>query len=254
MIVRRSGISALYGLLVIVLIIAGAFYVAIPMVATSSTSTSPSTTSSVPTSSASSTTGPSTGTLTMRIDQPLIVAPGVNETLTLRFSAIGTVSGTYSLSASSLPQGVSMAFQPSSVNFPSQLSSSVTVTLSAATGAAVQNATVNVQATAGSKVYTSPFSLQSVQALVLIQGNAFKPSSLTVPVGTKVYWLNLDASGGGDINSQPHDVTALDGSFSSGTANLQQYSIYTFTFTKAGTFKYDSSAQPTMTGQVVVTG
>jgi plastocyanin len=109
-------------------------------------------------------------------------------------------------------------------------------------------------ATSGSTVYTQQFPLQSVKALVLIQGNAFIPGTLTVAAGTKVYWLNLDASGGGDVNSVAHDVTALDGSFSSGSGNLQQYSIYSFTFAKAGTFKYDSSVQPSMTGQIVVTG
>jgi plastocyanin len=69
-----------------------------------------------------------------------------------------------------------------------------------------------------------------------------------------VYWLNLDAAGGGDVNAVGHDVTALDGSFSSGNGNLHQYDIYGFTFTKPGTFKYQSAAQPSMTGQVVVTG
>jgi plastocyanin len=113
---------------------------------------------------------------------------------------------------------------------------------------------VSILATSGPSVFTSQFPLQSVKALVLIQGNTFIPSSLTVAAGTRVYWLNLDASGGGDVNAVAHDVTALDGSFSSGTSNLQQYAVYSFTFTKAGTFKYDSSAQPTMTGQVVVTG
>jgi len=80
------------------------------------------------------------------------------------------------------------------------------------------------------------------------------PNSLTVPVGTKVYWLNLDAGGGGDVNAAGHDVTAMDGSFSSGNGNLHQYDIYSFTFTKAGTFKYQSAAQPGMTGQIIVTG
>jgi len=128
------------------------------------------------------------------------------------------------------------------------------MTLSAASGTAAGNSSISVVATAGPTVFSSPFTLQAVQALILIQGNAFSPSSLTVAAGTRVYWLNLDASGGGDVNSQPHDVTASDGSFTSGTANLQQYAVYSFTFTKAGTFKYTSSAQPSMTGQITVTG
>jgi len=181
------------------------------------------------------------------------VAPGVDESLTLKFAAIGTVSGNYTLSASSLPKGVTAKFQPGTINIPAQLTSAVTLTLSAASGTPAGNSTVSLQATSGSSVFSSQFSLQDVQALVLIQGNAFLPNSVTVAAGTTVYWLNLDAGGGGDVNSAGHDVTALDGSFSSGNGNLSQYSVYSFTFAKAGTFKYQSAAQPSMTGQVVVT-
>ncbi len=250
---HRPGISALAGFAVVVLIISGAFFVAIPIVSSSSSTTTGSIST---TSSPTSTSSPSgtTGTLTISTKQPLIVAPGVNENVPLKFTAIGTVSGNYTLSAASLPKGVTATFQPSTVNLPAQLSNTVTMTLSAASGATQGNSTVTLQATAGSSVFSSQFSLQSVQGLVLIQGNAFTPNSVTVAAGTKVYWLNLDAVGGGDVNAVAHDVTAADGSFSSGKGNLQQYDIYSFTFAKAGTYNYLSSTQPSMTGQVVVTG
>ena len=248
---HRPGISALTGLAVVVIIIAAAFYVSIPMVSSGFTATTATTS---PSSSNTSNTGSSSGTLTISTKQPLIVAPDVSVSVPLKFVAIGTVSGNYSLSASSLPKGVTATFQPSTVNLPSQLTNTVTMTLSAASGAAQGNSTLNVVATAGSSTFSSPMSLQSVPALVLIQGNAFTPSSLTVAAGTRVYWINLDANGGGDVNAAGHDVTATDGSFSSGTGNLHQYDIYSFTLTKAGTYKYQSAAQPTMTGQIIVTG
>jgi plastocyanin len=249
---KRPGISALTGLAVVVIIVAAAFYVSIPMVSSGFTATTAATSPS--STGTSSNTGPSSGTLTISTKQPLIVAPDVSVSVPLKLAAIGTVSGNFSFSASSLPKGVSATFQPSKVNLPSQLTNTVTMTLSATNGAAQGNSTMNVIATAGSTVFTSPLSLQSVPALVLIQGNAFNPSSLTVSVGTKVYWINLDANGGGDVNAAGHDVTATDGSFSSGTGNLHQYDTYSFTFTKAGTSKYQSAAQPTMTGQIVVSG
>ena len=239
-------------LVVVVIVIAAAFYVTIPMVATSSTTSSSIATS--PPSTTASTNSGSSGTLTIATKQPLIVAPTASESVTLKLSAIGTVSGTYALSASSLPKGITAAFQPTSVNLPDQLSNPITMTLSASSGAAVGNSTISVQATSGSTVFTSQLPLASVAAMVLIQGNAFVPSSLTVPSGTKVYWLNLDAAGGGDVNAVGHDVTALDGSFSSGNGNLHQYDTFSFTFTKAGTFRYQSAAQPGMTGQIAVTG
>jgi plastocyanin len=236
-------------LVVVVVLIAAAFYLTIPIVATSSSigtsaSTPPSTTN----------TGSPSGTLTISTKQPLMVAPGVNESVTLKLTAIGTVSGTYTLGATALPKGIAATFQPSSIKLPDQVSNPVTMTLSAASGAAVTNSTITVQATSGSSVFTSQLQLASVSALVLIQGNAFVPSSLTVASGTKVYWVNLDAAGGGDVNAVGHDVTALDGSFSSGNGNLHQYDVFSFTFTKPGTFKYQSAAQPSMTGQIVVTG
>jgi plastocyanin len=252
----RPGINTMAGFAVVVIIIAAAFFVEIPRVSTTtSTSTSIVISSSSTTSSSSSASGPSTGTLSIKIAQPLFAAQNVNVTVDVSLSSIGTVSGNYTFSASGLPTGVTATFKPSAVSLPAALHSAVAMTLSASASAPVANSTVTVQATAGSSVFSAPFPLQSVQALVIIQGNAFNPSSLTVPVGTKVYWLNLDA-GGGEANAGTggHDVTALDHSFSSGTGNLAQYSIYGHAFTAAGTVQYESAAQPSMTAQVVVTG
>lgn len=249
----RLAISALTGLLVLVIIFAAAFYVAIPIVS-STTSTSLTTTSTKSsTSSVSSTPVVSTGTLTINTQQPLIVAPDNSESLTLTLSAIGTVTGTYTFSASGLPQGVNASFSPASVDLPSQLQSSVTMTLTASSGAAVTNSTVTLEATAGSSVFKSPFPIMSVQALVFIQGNAFHPGTLNVSTGTKVYWLNLDPSSSPDLGPDMHDVTASDNSFSSGSANLGQYDIYGHTFTAAGTVQY-SGAHISTPASVVVTG
>jgi plastocyanin len=240
-------------LVVVVVIIAAAFYIEIPMVSkTSSTSTS----LSVSTSSSQSSTsvGPSTGTLTINTQQPLIVAPDNSESVTLTLSAIGTVTGTYAFSATGLPQGVTAGFSPASVDLPSQLQTTVTMTLTAASGAQVVNSTTTLVATAGSSVYKSPFPIMSVQALVFIQGNSFHPSSLSVPTGTKVYWIDLDPSSSPDLGPDMHDVTAADHSFSSGAGALGQYAIYGHTFTAAGTVAYESTSPSTFNGQVVVTG
>jgi plastocyanin len=250
----RRGVSSLLALLVVVVIIAAAFYVEIPMVASSSTTSSVSSTSSTPSTTATSSGAGSTGTLSFKIAQPLIVAPGQDESVSVAFSALGNISGNYTLAATGLPSGVNATFQPSSIDFPAGLTSSVTMTLSAASGAAVVNSTANVQVSAGSSVFTQSVPIMSVQALVLIQGNAFKPSSLSVVAGTKVYWLDLDSAVGGEVGvGGGHDVTAADGSFSSGTGNLVQYSIYGHTFATAGTVQYKSAAQPSMTAQIVVT-
>ena len=76
---------------------------------------------------------------------------------------------------------------------------------------------------------------------VSIQNFAFSPTTINVKVGAKVSWTNQD--------SVSHTVTADDGSFSS--SNLSQGQIYSFTFTKAGTYTYHCTIHPSMHGTVI---
>ncbi len=80
---------------------------------------------------------------------------------------------------------------------------------------------------------------------VTIQGMQFQPSTITVLVGTKVTWTNMDA--------MVHTVTSDDGiSFNSGNINSQ--SSYSFTPTTTGTFPYHCTPHPEMHGILVVAG
>jgi len=84
----------------------------------------------------------------------------------------------------------------------------------------------------------------ATEASVLIEGFAFDPPQLTVPVGTTVTWTNQDGA--------THTATAADGAFDSG--NLSGGSgTYSHTFTTAGTFDYLCSIHPSMQGTIVVT-
>ncbi len=78
---------------------------------------------------------------------------------------------------------------------------------------------------------------------VNIDGFAFAPANLTVPVGTTVTWTNRD--------EEPHTVAASDGSFHS--PGMGTGATFTHTFTDAGTFDYVCSIHPMMRGTVVVT-
>jgi plastocyanin len=77
---------------------------------------------------------------------------------------------------------------------------------------------------------------------VSIKNFAFSPASLSVNTGTAVTWTNDD--------STAHTVTADDGSFNGGP--LEPGKTYSFTFTKAGTYKYHCSIHPQMVAEVVV--
>lgn len=78
---------------------------------------------------------------------------------------------------------------------------------------------------------------------VTIDGFAFAPATLTVPVGTTVTWTNRD--------EEPHTVAASDGSFHS--SGMGTGATFTHTFAEPGTFDYVCSIHPMMHGTVVVT-
>ncbi len=78
---------------------------------------------------------------------------------------------------------------------------------------------------------------------VSIQGFAFHPSAISVPVGSTITWTNQD--------SAPHTATAKDGSFDTGT--LKQGQSMTVTFSKEGTYAYYCQFHPFMLGTVTVT-
>ncbi len=89
-------------------------------------------------------------------------------------------------------------------------------------------------------------STSAADVSVTINGFAFMPASITVPVGTRVVWTN----------QQPqvsHTVTSdTAGIFDSGA--FQTGATFAFTFNTVGTFAYHCNIHPNMHGTVVVTG
>jgi plastocyanin len=75
-----------------------------------------------------------------------------------------------------------------------------------------------------------------------IDNHAFRPETITVPVGTTVVWKNDDDT--------VHTVVALDGTFRSQALDTEDK--FKFTFDKAGTFEYFCSLHPYMKAKVVV--
>jgi len=77
---------------------------------------------------------------------------------------------------------------------------------------------------------------------VTIEGFAFKPAEITVPVGSVVTWRNRDGV--------THTVTARDKSFDSGS--LSDGETFSYTFKEKGTFEYYCMSHPYMNGKVIV--
>jgi plastocyanin len=80
---------------------------------------------------------------------------------------------------------------------------------------------------------------------VTISNFAFSPANITVKKGTTVTWTNQDSVG--------HTVTETDSQTGPASSTLSKGQSYSFTFNAAGTFKYDCSIHPYMTGIVTVT-
>ncbi len=79
-------------------------------------------------------------------------------------------------------------------------------------------------------------------ATVTIKNFDYAPMMVTVPAGSSVTWKNLDG--------EPHTVVSTDGVFRSPA--LDQGDTFSFTFTKAGTYKYVCSIHPKMVATVTV--
>jgi plastocyanin len=77
---------------------------------------------------------------------------------------------------------------------------------------------------------------------VEIAQHAFRPATVTVPVGTAVTWINHD--------DDVHTVTSRGDVFTS--KGLDTDDTFTYTFTRPGTYGYFCKLHPLMTGTVVV--
>lgn len=83
-------------------------------------------------------------------------------------------------------------------------------------------------------------------ATVVIANFAFTASTITIKSGTTVTWMDEETE-----TTEPHTVTADDGSWTSPL--LHKGDSYSHTFTTAGTVMYHCAIHPFMTGTVIVT-
>jgi plastocyanin len=112
-----------------------------------------------------------------------------------------------------------------------------------ASAAAAPAASPTQVAPAGTSVSASASATTGTPGVVeaKIVDFAFDPVTLTVPVGTKVTWRNTGVQ---------HTVLSVDGLFSSKI--LDRGDTFSFTFDKAGTFKYVCGLHPDMKATIIV--
>jgi plastocyanin len=75
-----------------------------------------------------------------------------------------------------------------------------------------------------------------------IDNFSFTPPTLTIPVGTKVTWINHD-----DV---PHIIMNTDKRFVSPVLDTDER--FSYTFTSPGTYTYYCSIHPKMTARIIV--
>jgi len=80
------------------------------------------------------------------------------------------------------------------------------------------------------------------QIEVAINGFAYNPAILNVPVGTTVVWYNNDLV--------THTVTARDNLFESG--NLSPGDTFRYTFEQSGALEYYCRIHPSMVGKITI--
>ena len=87
-------------------------------------------------------------------------------------------------------------------------------------------------------------SVHAATITVSIRSTGFSPSTITINHDDSVRWVNNDKTS--------HQVVANDGSFASPI--LAPGKTYTFTFRRAGTFRYHDAYAPSHTGKITVKG
>jgi plastocyanin len=89
---------------------------------------------------------------------------------------------------------------------------------------------------------TSPLPVLSGEVEIDIKDFAFNPETVTIKVGTTVKWSNKD--------NASHTVTGDDGSW--GSNSLAKGDVFSFTFSKVGTFSYHCGVHPSMKATLTV--
>jgi plastocyanin len=80
---------------------------------------------------------------------------------------------------------------------------------------------------------------------IIIGANGFEPASLTVKKGVVISWTNKDASA--------HAIDPAEGSEGPHSPQLKPGESYSYSFAKAGTYRYIDVMHPDRSGSVTVT-
>jgi len=170
----------------------------------------------------------------------ITVAPGT--TVTWQASDGGkhrveSTSGPQELRSEDITSGSSWSFTFTKVGTYSYLDHENTDNLALHGTVTVKSGAASTPGAPGAPAAAAP-----TTAAVSLANKAFSPVSVTVAIGGTVTWTNHD--------TMPHNVTANAGTFKSAT--LSPGAVFSFKFTKAGTYPYNCTFHGGMNGTVIV--
>jgi len=99
----------------------------------------------------------------------------------------------------------------------------------------------------------TPEVTKSVKHTILVDGNGFSPSSLTIATGDTVEWVNADTAQHGTASSLlAANTNAFRAAVSLNSGALTTGEAYRYTFADAGTYQYYDSQNPGNTATITV--
>ena len=148
------------------------------------------------------------------------------------------------------PTGLTIKFIPNSVKLSTDGKSAVGLTINASQSMTPGDYKIHIGTSYSGTSKTTDITVRVVQYLILEQGNAFGPSTLTVKQGSTVWWINLDSPGGGD--AEIHNVVFPSGSPAKSN-DMARLDAFSATFATPGTYSFFCAFHPGMTGTITVT-
>ena len=94
------------------------------------------------------------------------------------------------------------------------------------------------------KESTQPAVQNSANTNAIIEGFKFQPATMQANVGETMTWTQKD--------NAAHTVTITSGPESFDSGNLGKGQMFSYTFTKPGTYEYKCNIHPRMKGTVIV--
>ena len=177
-----------------------------------------------------------------------LISPGETQNYTLLQLSGAPPSGSLSLRVFS-PNGLSFALNQSSFSLSASMRP-IPVVLKAGPSLTPGNYSVTVESTVGGASANHTLGVDVVPLLIVMENVAFHPANASVPVGTRVTWMNLDSTIG-CCDPGNHNVSFRT-MVNETSPLLTRLETWSYTFETPGQYLYICTVHPWMTAYLDV--